>query len=64
VAKNKIIIEFDDEKDCNEVLAAMARHNEMTWNYDTKKAMIKVFKEDNTILVSKSVYNIPQPIRL
>lgn len=62
--KNKITFEFDDEKDCKELLKCLDRYTELTWNNNTQKAMIKVFKKEQSVIVSKSVYEPPEPLRL
>lgn len=59
-----ITLKFDDPKDCDEVLDALSKKTEITWNSETKKAMIATFKNDRVVLISKSIVNIPAPIRL
>lgn len=59
-----ITIIFDDEKDCEAVMEAISKKLEMTWNYGTRKAMIAGDKKKFTVRVSKSVPDIPAPIRL
>lgn len=61
---NKIIFQFENEKDLKEVLTALDRKTEITWNSETKIAMMKVIKGERTVLISKSVYNVPKPLRL
>lgn len=62
--KKTIVIEFDDAEDANDVIKSISKFQEMTWNNDTRKAMIKVDTVKRTVLVSKSFQLVPQPIRL
>jgi len=58
------MVECDNEQDCQEIIAAISRKTNITWNFDTKAAMIHFDPKTRTLLVSKSINKIPKPIRL
>jgi hypothetical protein len=57
-------VQFDDENDCKEVIEALQKYINLTWNHDTKEAMIHWDKKTRTLLVSKSINKIPKPFRI
>lgn len=64
-ASNIITFEFDDERDAVAIINILkSKYQEILWNNDTKKAMIKVSTKDKRVLVSKSIDQIPKPFRV
>lgn len=61
---NTILLVFDDAKDAKEVMAAINKKTNITWDQDTKEAMIKGFPKEMKILVSKSITVSPKPIKI